>query len=280
MITGALGDSYYFSEHLGYLWRMESRVGLVIPTLGNRQELTLKLIDSLKTNETFFEIVVVFPSSRREIVESIFGSLSRVKFVECDESGLTSAIRKGLREVRSEYWNWIGDDDIVKPTGYNQMFQALKSDTTLSFTFSNCEYIDSFGNIIGVNRPRQFGLIIAQWGPNVIPQPSCLFRKENSLALDLPSLKYELAMDLDLVLKLRQNGEGRYVNVTSSQYRWHLQTLTNVKNLESGLESLSIRLANRPSWLGKALVLLSFFPTQLLLKILRALFIFRSRRLV
>lgn len=256
---------------------MIDRIGLIIPTLGERPEYSTQLVESIKSFQDLFEICIVYPKAKKFQVTPIFQALESAKLIELDHEGLTHAIRTALPHLTAEYWNWIGDDDLIVASGYQKMLEIMKSNPEVVLSYSNCEYVDHRTRHIAINRPGLLGIKLVHWGPNLISQPSCLFRRTSTMKLDLPSSRFKLAFDQELIMSLSKIGSVTYVNCLSSKYRWHEVSLTSKNRIQSARESLTIRLEFASNQFSKLLVRLLFLPTLLLLTVSRFLFWSKSK---
>ena len=256
---------------------MADKIGLIIPTLGERPEYSIQLVESIQDYQDIFEVFIVCPSEKTGQVISIFESLDSAKFIELDQVGLAQAIRAALPQMTADFWNWIGDDDLIVPSGYLKMLEIMRYNENLVLSYSNCEYIDYRDRHIAINKPGLLGIKLVYWGPNLISQPSCLFRKITTMKLDLPSARFKFAFDQELIMSLAQIGSATYVNCLSSKYRWHDVSLTSKNRIQSARESLTIRLEFASNKFSKLLVRILFLPTLLILTVSRFLFWSKSK---
>jgi glycosyltransferase involved in cell wall biosynthesis len=206
-----------------------ARVLLVVPTLGRRPELLRLTLQSIAAQAPYrADVIVVCPPDADAALKlaAEFGAQ-----VADDPGGMTAAINLGLAQARPghEYVNWIGDDDLLTPGSLAATVEALDAHPAASVAFGYCDYIDDVGVVLFTSRAGRFAPWLMTWGPDLVPQPGSLFRLSAVRAVgDLdPALKY--AMDLDLLLRLRR--QGQFVNTarTLSCFRWHA-TSTTVAN--------------------------------------------------
>lgn len=212
-----------------------ARVLLVIPTLGRRVDLLRQTLQSIGDQAPHrADVVIVCPPDAEEAVKlaAEFGAR-----VVDDPGGMTAAINVGLAqavEPSHEYFNWIGDDDLLTPGSLAATVSALDADPSAVAAFGYCDYIDAGDRVLFTSRAGVLAPWLMTWGPDLVPQPGALFRLatvREAGGLD-PTLSY--AMDLDLMLRLRRRGTFINTGRTLSCFRWH-PTSTTVANRTASL---------------------------------------------
>jgi GT2 family glycosyltransferase len=202
------------------------RVLLVVPTLGRRPELFALTLRSIRdqTDEPADLVVVVPPAAddvRRMAAEAGAALVD-------DPGGMTAAINAGfaLAQPHHRYVNWIGDDDLLAPNSLATTAAALDASPDAVVAFGYCDYIDDAGRRLFTSKGGRLAPWLMTWGPDLVPQPGALFRLDAVREAGLldPTLSY--AMDLDLLIRLRQR--GRFVNTRTvlSSFRWHAASTT------------------------------------------------------
>jgi GT2 family glycosyltransferase len=214
--------------------RAAARVLLVIPTLGRRVDLLRQTLESIRDQVPHrADVVIVCPPAAAEAVAlaAEFGAR-----VVADPGGMTAAINAGLAEAQPghEYFNWIGDDDLLTAGSLAATVSALDTDPAAVAAFGYCDYIDAADRVLFTSRAGGLAPWLMTWGPDLVPQPGALFRLaavREVGGLD-PTLSY--AMDLDLMLRLRRLGTFANTGRTLSCFRWH-PTSTTVANRTASL---------------------------------------------
>lgn len=212
-----------------------SRVLLVVPTLGRRVDLLRQTLQSIRDQAPHrADIVIVCPPDAEEAVN--LGAEFCARVVD-DPGGMTAAINAGLAEAqpRHEYFNWIGDDDLLTPGSLAAAVSALDADPVTVAAFGYCDYIDTADRVLFTSRAGVLAPWLMTWGPDLVPQPGALFRLaavREVGGLD-PTLSY--AMDLDLMLRLRRRGTFVNTGRTLSCFRWH-PTSATVANRTASLD--------------------------------------------
>ena len=194
-----------------------TRVAVVVPTLGTRNEYLSECLASLEREKVF--IAVIGPADLPQSVD-----VSKADLV-IDDNGasLPEAINKGMRAVPEsiEYVSWLGDDDTLLPGAVETQIQILDSDTRVVATFGRCQYVDSEGNKLFLQKSGQFAVKLLDWGPNLIPQPGGLFRLSAWEKLKGLDPFFTQAFDTDLFLRMKKLGDIRCIAKTLANYRWH-----------------------------------------------------------
>jgi glycosyltransferase involved in cell wall biosynthesis len=212
-----------------------ARVLLIIPTLGRRVDLLRQTLESIRDQVPHrADIVIVCPSDAEEAVK--LGAEFCARAVD-DPGGMTAAINAGLAQAEPghEYFNWIGDDDLLTPGSLAATVSALDADPGAVAAFGYCDYIDAADRVLFTSRAGVLAPWLMTWGPDLVPQPGALFRLVTVRqvgGLD-PTLSY--AMDLDMMLRLRRRGTFVNTGRTLSCFRWH-PTSTTVANRTASLD--------------------------------------------
>lgn len=252
------------------LQNLNNRVtlGIVIPTLGDRMEYLDQLFVSLDGFKISIEVVVVCPKSQILAITSLYRGSANLKIVEDQGTGLANAINQGFREINSKYWNWIGDDDKLIPVGVEKIIEKLECDSNLSFGWGGCAYIDEASNVLSINKTGRMASKIIFFGPNLIPQPSCVFRFELTKEVGVLDPRLKFAFDQDLIMRLLKIKNGIFLPVLSAEYRWHANSLTATNKRDSAKESLNVRLHSSKEF-RRALYIVNYFTFPIVKVILK-----------
>jgi GT2 family glycosyltransferase len=182
-------------------------------------------------------------------------------------SGLSAAINFGIRALPESvrFVNWLGDDDLLVSESITVARSALERDEDISFVYGRCQYIDEVGNDLWLNNSGRWAAVLMRFGPQLVPQPGALFRRdkyEEVGGLD-PELRW--AFDLDLLIKLSQVGSTRFIPETLAKFRWHQGSLSVGKRTGSVSEASEVRVAALPKTL-RPLSVLWETPIRLLIR--------------
>jgi hypothetical protein len=139
------------------------------------------------------------------------------------------------------YSTWIGDDDLFVDGSLQILRDKLERNRKLALVYGKCTYINSVGAQIGVNQTGQLATRILGFGPDLIPQPSSLFRLEDFRRLHGLDSQYKNAFDFDLFLRLKKIGNLEYVPEMISYFRWHDDSLSVNQRWRAVKEASKVR---------------------------------------
>ena len=227
---------------------MNHRVGIVVPTLGERPDYLEQCLKSIRAAGQA-HILLVAPSS---FDTSNLKSTGLVDSVVADMgSGLPAAINSGIELLPEsvEYVNWLGDDDLLKPGSLSTTTGVLDQKQEVVMVFGGCDYIDSDGEIVWENRSGQWAVPLLRFGPDLIPQPGALFRRSTFNAVEGLKTNLGWAFDFDLFLRFSKAGKLHYLNQTLAQFRWHPESLSVEHRKRSVAEASQVRVSHLPAFL-------------------------------
>ena len=239
---------------------MNPRVGIVVPTLGQRPDYLEKCLSSIRAAGNA-HIILVVPTSFNSQALLLKGLIDSM---ETDEgTGLAGAINKGIKSLPStvEYVNWLGDDDLLTKGSLEITEEHLDSNPNEVMVFGACDYVDGDGHVLWTNKSGQWAVPLMRFGPDLIPQPGALFRKTAFEAAGGLRTALGWAFDFDLFIRLSKAGKLKYVNKTLAQFRWHPESLSVEHRKKSVAEASKVRVSHLPSWL-RAVSLLWEYPVR------------------
>lgn len=224
------------------------KTGIVVPTLGTRPEFLDQCLRSIRTAGECFVLVVV-PKGTNLSRHISAGLIDKV--VDDQGNGLAAAINHGIGELPKEirYVNWLGDDDQLVENTIKNCESALEFESSATFTFGGCEYISDDGDILWVNKSGNWAPTLLRFGPDLIPQPGALIRREAFNSVGGLNPDYKFAFDLDLFIKLTKLGKAKFQRATLARFRWHQQSLSVAERRKAVVEASSIRVSYLPIWL-------------------------------
>ena len=224
---------------------MSSKVGIVVPTLGNRPDYLRQCLESIRLAGDAY-VVLVAPSTFDVKLLKNAGLVDL--FVEDPKTGLPEAINTGIQALpkQVEFVNWLGDDDFLAVGSLRLTSQVLESEPNTHFVFGACDYVDPDGNVIWTNKSGQWAVPLLRFGPDLIPQPGALFRRASFEAVGALDSKFGWAFDFDLLLKLSKLGPGRYLPDTLASFRWHPGSLSVEFRKKSVAEARAVRVSHLP----------------------------------
>ena len=202
-----------------------TEIGIVVPTLGTRPKYLEQCLRSIRGAGNVL-IYIVIPNSVLLPAEITFDLYDQV--IVDPGLGLAAAIHKGLVSFPEsvKYINWIGDDDLLKPESLTMTSRVLQQNKQTVLVFGGCDYIDSSDQVIFTNKSGKYAVPLMRFGPQLIPQPGSLFRREAYEKIGGLNPEFKWAFDLDLLIRLSQIGKLEFLNCTLASFRWHEDSLS------------------------------------------------------
>lgn len=227
---------------------MSSKVGIVVPTLGDRPQYLVQCLESIRAAGSAY-VLVVAPASFDPTGLTKNGLIDEVLLD--NGLGLPQAINSGVAALPEgiEYVNWLGDDDLMTPHSIAETVALLDRHHEAPMVFGGCDYIDDKGKLILKNQSGSWAVPLLRFGPDLIPQPGALFRRSVFNLVGGLSTEYSLAFDLDFFIKISKTGRPLFTNKTLAMFRWHPESLSVEQRKKSVQEASRVRLSHLPSFL-------------------------------
>ena len=220
-------------------------IGVVVPTLGTRPDYLRQCLLSIRAAGDA-RIHIVAPGSldlASAIEIDLFDSV-----IDDPGLGLAEAIDAGLRSFPDSvvYINWLGDDDELVAGSLHRTSSVLDDDSRIALVYGACEYIDGVGKRLWVNKSGKHAKYLMRFGPQLIPQPGALFRRDAYEQIGGLDRRYKWAFDLDLLIRLSRVGKLHFLPTTLGRFRWHEGSLSVGGRLGSVREASEIRITALP----------------------------------
>jgi GT2 family glycosyltransferase len=220
------------------------RVGLVIPTIFGRPQYLPLAIESIRAAGDCYLILTAPAHLLAELAADspLIAGVDAV-FPETEGLSLPEKLNEAFAALPEscEYIGWLGDDDILLPGALDAAVAALDDDDSAVMVYGGCDYIDPEGRTLFTNSSSQFAAKLLSFGPQLIPQPGALWRRESFNRVGGLSSDFQLAFDFDLFLKLSKLGPLRHVHQTLAQFRWHPDSLSVKRRWVSVSEASRVR---------------------------------------
>ena len=202
-----------------------ARILMIVPTLGTRIDFLAQSLESIASQDTPADIVVVCPKEATEARQ--LAEQHRTTIID-DPGSLPKAVNAGARQlkVHHEFINWLGDDDLLEAGSLSTTSRTLDRNPKATVAFGACRYIDHNNNELWISRAGTWGPKILGWGPDLIPQPGMLVRVSDWESVSGVDESLSMAFDLDLLLKLKRRGPLVDTGAVVSSFRWHATSLT------------------------------------------------------
>jgi len=220
-------------------------IGLVVPTMGTRPVYLRQCLLSIRAaGDARIHIVAPGSLGLGSVIEpGLFDAV-----IDDPGLGLAAAIDAGLKSFPDSvvFVNWLGDDDELAPGSLNRTVSVLEDDSRIALVYGGCEYIDSVGKRLWVNKSGKYAKYLMRFGPQLIPQPGSLMRRDAYEQIGGLDHQYKWAFDLDLLLRLKKVGALQFVDTTLAKFRWHEGSLSVGGRKGSVEEASTIRRASLP----------------------------------
>lgn len=218
--------------------------GVVIPTLGERPAYFSRAITSCKSSGNIHVSVcgpkaLVEQLPRIDLADDLIFSLEGI--------GLEAKIREAFRMMPDhiKFVSWLGDDDLLVADQMSELVALMEKDQDLAVGYGQCEFIDSRGEKLFVAKPGERGIYLSSLGPQIVPQPSTVYRRSLIRENDLMRSDFSLAFDLDLLLSLWKLGDHVYLPKVTASWRWHSTSSTVRNRFSSAREGARVRNLHR-----------------------------------
>jgi GT2 family glycosyltransferase len=218
-------------------------VGVVVPTIGERPQYLDGTLKSIREAGLSYIVLV----GREGFDASSYQKAGLVDlYIDEIETSVPNKINQGFRALPEniEYITWIGDDDLLAPGSLSVSVGALTTPEKPVLVYGHCQYIDSGGDDVLVKRSGGWAVPLLRFGPQLIPQPSAVFRRDAFEQVGGLSDKFQFAFDFDLFLKITKVGKAVFVDQILSSHRWHSTSLTYTRRWDSVREASSVRVSN------------------------------------
>jgi glycosyltransferase involved in cell wall biosynthesis len=130
------------------------RVSIVIPVYNGANYLRQAIDSALAQTSDDYEVIVVNDGSRdggatAEIARS-YGD--RIRYVEKENGGVSSALNRGIAEMRGQWFCWLSHDDRYLPGKIAAQLAFLDRNPEVRIAGCNFELIDDEGSVTSVFR--------------------------------------------------------------------------------------------------------------------------------
>ena len=247
------------------------KVRIIVATLGERASLE-NCFKSIK-NQDFSEIEVVIVTPARSLfkVEALAKNIlkSNYEIIEDSNKGLSGAINQGF-EAKGEfqYFCWLNDDDELTQGSIKRSIFKLDSNPIYSAVVGTLKYRFKNSSKELSNKVSHLKLVFSEFGPNLIPQPGSLIRKDK-IDKFLLNENYKYAMDLDLFLRLKRVGKIGLIQDIQAILNYDADTITLKNRKNASREAFQIRMLNSRNIIFKILNLVFYIPTLILMMLIK-----------
>ena len=228
----------------------QPNVGIVVPTMGTRPKFLKQSLESIRL-AGHATIHIVAPESAH--LASVLDPNFFDALIVDPGTGLSAAIDAGLRSFPSsvQYINWLGDDDLLTEGSLDHALSVLVGNSGIALVYGGCEYVDGDGKSLWLNKSGSYAKYLMRCGPQLIPQPGSLMRRDSYEKIGGLDHQYKWAFDLDLLIQLSRVGKLQFTPRTLAKFRWHEDSLSVGGRIGSVTEASEIRIAALPKTLRR-----------------------------
>jgi GT2 family glycosyltransferase len=222
-----------------------TKIGIVIPTIGQRPEYLPLALKSIREAGSAYILLV---GNHGFDAEPLLAAGIIDQYLDEQDPGLAAKINFGFRSLpeKINYINWLGDDDLLTTGSLDVALARIKQADSPVLVYGSCEYIDPEGKKIFVNRSGIWAVPLLRFGPQLIPQPGALYRRDAFEKVGGLSQEFGWAFDFELFLSLSKIGKAVFVPQVLAKFRWHPGSLSVSRRAESVKEASRVRVSHLP----------------------------------
>jgi hypothetical protein len=227
---------------------MSEKVGIVVPTIGQRPEYLPLALKSIREAGNAYILLV----GNKGFDASSFLTEGLIdQYLDEQDPGLAAKINFGFRALPADirYINWLGDDDLLTKDSLKIALERITREDSPVLVYGGCEYIDPEGNPLFTNKSGSWAVPLLRFGPQLIPQPGALYRRDAFEELGGLSQRFGWAFDFELFLSLSKKGKVAFVPEVLARFRWHPGSLSVSRRAESVKEASQVRVSHLPKLL-------------------------------
>lgn len=202
-------------------------VSVIIPAY-NAENFLRNSIDSV-INQSYpnIELIVVNDGSKDNTEKIALSYGNKVRYFFQKNSGVSSALNRGINESKGDYIAWLSHDDCFLPSKIEKQIDSFKLNPKAHICYTDYNVIDDFGIHQGVMKlpyyskeDFSFHLLQAMFvcGSTVLIKKTCFFKENLFFSEDL---KY--AQDADLWMKLSLKYNYIHIDECLVNWRFHLE---------------------------------------------------------
>jgi GT2 family glycosyltransferase len=227
---------------------MEEKVGIVVPTIGQRPEYLPLALESIREAGNAYVLLV---GNKGFDATSFLDSGLIDEYLDEENPGLAAKINYGLRALpeQIQYINWVGDDDLLTKGSLEVSLERIVREDQPVLVYGGCEYIDSRGQHLFTNNSGAWAVPLLRFGPQLIPQPGALYRRDAFEKVGGLSQDFGWAFDFELFLSLSKLGKAVFVPKVLAKFRWHPGSLSVKTRQKAVVEASRARRLHLPKFL-------------------------------
>lgn len=206
-------------------------ISVVLPVYNGSQYLHQSIQSILDQTYGDFELLIIddcSTDSTPAIIAGFQARDSRIRSVRHEKNRrLPGSLNTGFRMARGDFVTWTSDDNLYKPTAFQEMAGFLDEHPDIGFVYSDYDLIDEKGEIIRVVSAGDWKTL----GLTDVIGGCFLYRRHIHEMIGYYDESTYLAEDLEFELRAMVNGFGfQPLHRNLYQYRDHPGSLTSTKS--------------------------------------------------
>ncbi len=156
---------------------------------------------------------------------------SRIKLIQQENTGQTTAINVGLRAATGDIFGWINSDDYYNEDVFGLIIDCFKKETSVDAVFGDIGIIDKTNRVIRINKYLKFDYASGVFNGfgKIIPSNAVFWKKELTQQVGLLDENFLYAMDSEYWSRLLFNRNVKKIKLVIANFRWH----PNAKTIKS-----------------------------------------------
>lgn len=211
----------------------------VLMSVHNGEAFLQEAISSIsQQTETDFEFLIIDDGSTdgtSRILDQFAKSDSRLKILNQNCQGLTKSLNRALKESRGQFIARMDADDIAYPNRFEEQVRFLSENLQTVAVGSSLQLIDADGDPLWIQQAsvskEEIETKLAT-GHGAIAHPSAIIRGEAIRKLNGYDESFRYAQDLDLWLRLSNEGDLANLQQPLLKYRLHMTSITTGKRVD------------------------------------------------
>ena len=225
------------------------KVSIVTPSYNQGAYIEKTIKSVLNQNYDNLEYLIIDGGSTDTSIDTIKKYEQDLKYwISEKDHGQSDAINKGWRIAEGEIIAYLNSDDTLEPSAIQQVVQEFKRCPQVGIVYGNCNVISENDAYLGLLRGNQLAfeqlLIHGQKG---VWQPAAFFNAEIVRKLGFLNESWEYCMDYDLILRISEKSQIKYVDYTLANHRMY----TSTKSLSQAENHWKEKIAVKKQFLDK-----------------------------
>jgi glycosyltransferase involved in cell wall biosynthesis len=195
------------------------KISILTPSFNQGRYIEQTICSVLDQDYTNFEHIVVDGGSNDGTV-AVLKRFPHLVWVSERDRGQADALQKGFDRAGGEIIGWINSDDYYAPATFAAVAEIFR-DPRVSWVVGNLAYLYEATTEVVFDRSPQISYEALLRDPDIVKQPPTFFRRDILRATGGWCPDFQMAMDLDLWVRLARIAPPRMENVLWAYFRIH-----------------------------------------------------------